>query len=166
MDNKQGCIASIAIPRELGEKMVVDGYEKVEDLHITLARMLYNNDYDNNEKVMRYGIISSVLKIGNPPTTGKIIGLERFSNIHKEGMDAVVALVDIEDIYTWRQDLLDVLVNNGIIVDNDYKFKPHITLAYVNENEECNIYLDRGIINTQVVFGGLEIRSNDNVFIL
>ena len=161
--SKDGCIACLAIPEELGNKIVVDGYETLDSLHITLAKVILDDDINN--KKIRYDIVSSALKVGNPPNIGFIKGLNRFYGVNDGSVDAIVALIDIIDLYDWQKDFIDVLNQNGVEVAKNYKFKPHITLAYVDMEEECDIYIDKSIVNVYINFGNLEIRDSGAVFI-
>ena len=166
---KNGCLASLSVPSEVGEKIVIEGYEKLDDLHITLIRVLFDNDIVD-DKTMRYHIVSSALKVGKPPNRGKLTKLHRFEGIQGGSYDALVIIVNIPGLYEWRQDFVDVLKQNGVAVDMSYKFNPHITLAYFDNSvgedsyDIGPIHIGSGLVGQEVDFGYLEIRSNKNIF--
>ena len=164
--NKSGCIISLSVPQDIGELLVVKGYETVEDLHITLAKILYDNDNSDTEEKMRFYISNAVLKMGPAPSLGYIKGVKRFECTYRIGKDAIVFSVYIEGIYDWRDNLVELLEQEGVIIADNYIFSPHITVAYIDEGSDLTLLSrNKDIIIKQIIdFNKLEIRSNNNIF--
>ena len=167
---KVGCIVLLSVPSELADKLAIDGYEKKEDLHITLVRVLYDDDSYVSEKQVKGNIVTSLFKLGLPPSVGQITGLKKFYNAQKTNQVAVVATVDIKDLRDWREQFLDLLTKEGVSVLNNMHFNPHKTLAYVDEDEHREeplvISIDDDILDRDTEFGGVEVKINNEVFAL
>jgi 2'-5' RNA ligase len=71
-----------------------------------------------------------------PPVVAKISGMGRFSETHREGMDAIYASVDSPQLPAFRQGLVDALVDMGVPVAMDHGFTPHVTLGYIPEEAD------------------------------
>ena len=164
--DKSGCIACFSVPSEIGNEIAIDGYETVDDLHITLLKMKYN-ELIGSEKDMKYNVLSSLFKIGEPPKVGKIEGFKRFYQVQNGTKDVIVLVVSmLSELYEWRNDFIAILNMNGVEVYNNYTFRPHITLAYV-DRETNKIFNDsyvNSLLGKEINFGSLEIRYNNDIF--
>ena len=165
MVEKKGCIVSLPVPEEIGKKLVVSGYETLEDLHITLARVMYDDNIVTEQQMNNY-VFSSLFKLGLPPNYGQISGIKRFYEVQDGTTDALVACVKIDDLYVWREQFLELLSIEGVIVSNNYKFHPHITIAYIDTGKNFDYTLDDEILNMNINFGYTEVRNNNEISIV
>ena len=54
-------------------------------------------------------------------------------------MSPVVALVNVAEIQSWRQRLVDLLSVNGFVVAANFAYLPHITLTYIDADKPMPI---------------------------
>ena len=126
-------IVTFTIPQHLADEIVIDGYEKVSRLHITLVHIPKPLD-DYNKHQWFNTIQGNLIMMGNPPNKGRLIRKECFTGLpNDDEQNASVLLVDIPGIYEWREIFVTELEKDGLYVSKNNKFLPHITIAYFNK---------------------------------
>ena len=167
--NKEGYILSLPVPQEISKKIVIPGYETVEDLHITVIKVLFDNSSEElTDKYIRKSLVTSVFKMGLPPSKGKIVDINRYNGLSDGTRDAIVLDVSIIDLHLWREMFIELLYKDNILVSNMNTFSPHITIAYVLPEEELELsHLYKfDMFNKEIDFGSSEIRVDNEIFSL
>lgn len=119
-----GAMVALMLPADTAKTLAVDGGEKPEDLHVTLA---YLGDAADLEDTERLADVVRGWAAATGPLTGEVSGIGRFTS----GEDAVTyASVDLPDLPAARQRLVDLLTDAGFAPDATHGFSPHVTLAY------------------------------------
>jgi len=115
------------------EQLALPGYEKPEDLHVTLA-MLGERDQYSSDDIFR--LREDLLHFANEmgPITGKISGIGRFTSVPDGEPTPVYASVDCPGLPDFRGALAAMLDDTDFTVDETHGFTPHITLCYIDTN--------------------------------
>lgn len=119
----------IPVPMEVGEriKMLRNG-EKPQDMHITLAYL----DEDSDCALVRT-IVSEFTKTMDRSCFIDLTGVGRFNH---EGYDVLYVSVDDPQLGFERERLVATLLGNGVKVDMEHGFNPHITVKYMDKGDE------------------------------
>jgi 2'-5' RNA ligase len=128
-------MVALMMPDEIAEKLANSGIQWPEgaeplpasEMHVTMA-YLGEKDQLDQDKII--GCIKNFV-IGRDPITGRINGIGRFLESHKDGFGAVYANFDAPLLPAYRQDLIDYLKDCGVEIEENHGFTPHITLAYM-----------------------------------
>jgi 2'-5' RNA ligase len=120
-----GAMIALYPPKHLADKLAVDGGEKPEDLHVTLAFLGKADDLKSPEMVKT---VARTLAARHPPMTGAMSG----HGVFTQGADAPVtyASADLPALPGFRQKLVRVLHATGHTPSGEHGFTPHMTLAY------------------------------------
>lgn len=102
-----------------------------QELHLTLA---YMGEADELPQGRLRRVVREFAQV-TPPISGEVSGMGRFSNTHIEGMDAIYASFDAPDLAVFRQNLVRALMEAGVEPNRAHGFTPHITLAYIPDEE-------------------------------
>lgn len=129
-----GAMVALFPSAALAKKLALPGGEPAADLHVTLAFLGKAADIDGDAVIA--AVKRAVQEYG--PMKGEISGVGRFSI--PDG-DAFYASVDLPDLPSFRQGLLAALDTEKAPADKKHGFSPHMTLAYIDADEE--IPLDR-----------------------
>jgi len=70
-----------------------------------------------------------------PPVIGTINGYGVFTQTHLEGKECLWLSFDAPALPEIRQELLKVLSQNGVNIESNHGFTPHITVAYYSKGE-------------------------------
>jgi len=105
--------------------------EKPEDLHITLAYLGDTTKLEYSEKAMLDCLSRFVSQVA--PVSGNVNGYGRFAGEH--GVSPVYANFDAPGLPDFRQKLVTYLAYDGIEVVSNHGYTPHITLAYIPQND-------------------------------
>ncbi len=144
--------------------LALDGGELPEDLHVTLA-------YLGSDAVVRLDrerieAALAALAVASGPLAGVVGGLGRFNGGFPAGQEAwpLVALMDLPTLPSFRQRLVGALAATGVDVVSNHGFTPHMTLAYVeSEDEEAAAdILAEGIEPTPLRFGSIVLAWGDD----
>jgi len=120
-----GAIVALFLrPGDAG-RFALDGGEKPEDLHLTLAYLGEAKDLDR----ALAGAVVGKLAAETKPLRGRIQGYGVFKDT-PDG-DVVYASFDAKELPALRQELVEKLAAAGYEVQGEHGFTPHITLAYV-----------------------------------
>lgn len=118
-------MVALFVPPELHPIIAVPGGELPDDLHCTLA--VFDQSVDPN---LLYDALLAVAET-KLPLEGTINGSGRFHGV-SAGQDAIISLLDIPDLASFRQMIVDVLASCGVPVLTNHGFTPHITRIYVD----------------------------------
>lgn len=126
-----GCMIALYPPPEVGKKLLVDGGEPLERLHITLIffkdKAADRGDWDKLPAIMEKACD------GFGPLEGKIGGYGVFHN--KEEGDVLWAHPDVPKLAELRQELVEAVEDAGFPVSTDHGYSPHITLLYGHDGD-------------------------------
>jgi len=127
-----GIMIALPIHHDVAKKLAVEGGEKPEDHHVTVAFLGKKDSIDKDKlRTVMAGFTKEA-----PPLKGKISGFGNFE-IDPEANDGHthvhVGLVDIPGIGKWRQLLMDHLSKHDIHVTDTHGIQPHISLKYGHE---------------------------------
>jgi uracil-DNA glycosylase family 4 len=123
-DGGDGVIIAFKIPEEIAAKIAQKGGEKPEDLHVTLAYLGSRSAWSEDELKVLCNTIAEHAK-GTTPLIGKISGSGKFSE-----SGAVYASVDVPQLSTFRERIVNALDAAAISVNEYHGFDPHITLQW------------------------------------
>lgn len=126
-DYSSGCMLALYPPAELAAELALDGGLAPAGLHITIAYLGEAADVDLNALTT-----AAAALLDRPPVTAAISGHARFTG---GPQDVIVALADSADIEDLRRDTIRVLAEAGIEIPRDHGYCPHMTLAYIDEDD-------------------------------
>ena len=110
--------------------------EEKDDLHVTLADV---GKVDEMTDAQIAGVIFAAERVANSyrPIVGRLGGIGRFSASDSgSGKDVIYAVVDVPGLDKVRSDLVDHLRWNNCDFPQGHGFNPHMTLAYVDTDED------------------------------
>ncbi len=116
---------SLRIDPDLAQQIAIPGYERPEDLHITLAIVPEDQLLAHIDEVGPAMMLFASLQ---PMLQGKIAGMGRFEG---ENQSVIIALPDIPGLPELRQGLVELLEKCGVEAFANHGYTPHITLAYI-----------------------------------
>lgn len=119
---------SFDVATKLSE-IIGDDSEPVGELHVTLA---FLGELDEVEDPDRLVELVREFAAQAAPLAGQYSGFGRFTI--PDG-DAFYASVDVPELSAFREDLLDILDDEGIAWRTNHGFTPHTTLAYLEPDE-------------------------------
>lgn len=121
-----GVMVALFPSTETARKLAVQGGEKANQLHVTLAYLGKAGALDGDAPTTLQTLVEDFAK-RHGPLSGEISGVGYFKN-----PDGVVtyASVDLPDLPDFRQSLVDYLDAAGLPVSKDHGYTPHMTLAY------------------------------------
>jgi 2'-5' RNA ligase len=112
----------------VAEELALEGYEPAEDLHVTLA---YLGQPDGLDRELLEKAVAAFAAEA-PKVSGEISGWGIFNT---EDGPVLHASVDSAELGPWRQRLITTLEAVGAPVSHDHGFTPHITLAYLGDDD-------------------------------
>lgn len=118
------CMIALKLPLAQANEMALAGHESPNDLHLTLA-MVETKDSDSVIAAMQRWVETQ------HACYGTVAGSGRFRN---QAQDVLYASYDCPTLSKLRQDLVELLVANGLAISMKHGFQPHITLAYLDSN--------------------------------
>lgn len=127
--DKTGVIVGLWLPPEVAKVLAIEGGEKPEDMHITLAH-LGDAAYlpPQAHEMCARELIKALAN--QKPLVGKISGVGRFDG--EPGGEAVLyASPDVPGLSEFRERVVQAIKNCGLPVSEEHGFDPHITMAYV-----------------------------------
>lgn len=103
------------------------------EMHVTLS---FLGDVEKLDvKPEKLFSIIKTLAANTPPVIGKINGYGVFTETHMEGKECLWLSFDAPALPELHQNLLKALSQNGINVEMNHGFTPHITVAYFPKGE-------------------------------
>lgn len=132
--------------------------ELPEDLHLTLAYL-----GDSTVLLPQAALLDELLSTMyfDLPLTGTIGGIGRFHHDEGNGTNAVYASFDSPQLPVFRQRLVELLKDRGIMSAENHGFTPHITLAYVPVGTDIPTLPPSGDMPT-LTFDTLTLAWGDN----
>jgi 2'-5' RNA ligase/8-oxo-dGTP pyrophosphatase MutT (NUDIX family) len=133
-DTHSGTMVALQIPKAIAKTIALPGGEEPDDLHITLAYL-----GKGLSEPQKKAAISAVRKFAW--STSSIVatlgGVGRFSaSGTSDGMDVVYLSVDSPQLTQIRPWLTEMLADAGLEVSQAHGFVPHVTLAYVKQEDK------------------------------
>lgn len=143
--------------------LALPGGELPEDLHITLAYL----GNDAVVRIQRETVEAALAPFAavSAPVDGVVAGLGRFNAGYPAGQEPwpLVALIDCPTLPEFRQRLVATLEAAGLDVADQHGFQPHLTMAYVQPQDEpvAAQVLAEGIDTIPLSFGSIVLAWGD-----
>lgn len=153
--NGQGVAIVLPVPKADADALVIEAGLTAPELHLTLA-YLGKRDTVDAETVARLKRGLKAWAQGKAPIPALVGGIGRFCGPPEEG-DPVIALVDAPRLIE-RGSLLKVVRDAGGKVSMKHGFTPHVTLAYINAEEDLPV---QRMKPREIVFDTLELWLGD-----
>lgn len=119
-----GVMIALVPPKRICKKLVQEGGEPLDAMHVTLA---YMPGQDRRRAARVLPDLVRGWARTQKPLRGNIGGVGTFVN---PGSHVLWAAVDIPDGGVFRESLVEVLERHGFEVAKDHGWTPHLTLAY------------------------------------
>lgn len=131
--NLAGCMIALYLDAEVAKEVAVKGGEAANRLHLTVV--YFEQAAADRSDWNRAGEILRVLAEAHPSLRGVLNGTGRF--IQETG-EVALAVADIPGLEAFRDVLVEQLELAGFPVSKKHGgiFKPHVTLAYTEPDEE------------------------------
>ena len=147
------------------EALAIEGGEKLEDFHVTLAYGHFDANGDEDDTSVRVQhAIDDIREL--IPDSIHFDAQGRFeASESSDGKDVIYAQVAAGQLEEAHDALLDALKDHGIELENTFPtYKPHMTLAYIEPGAEFELKkLDAAGTPTKVMIGhGLESTKENN----
>ena len=124
--DSSGLMVAIVPPKSLGKKLLVEGGEPLESLHVTLCYLGSVSEY-SAKQVDELETLVHAWAGTQKPLTARVGGAGTFYNPSEH---VLMAHVDIPHGGGFRHSLSELLEAHGYNVRNDHGWTPHITLKY------------------------------------
>ncbi len=122
----------------IAQKLALNGYEKPEDLHVTLALLDDADQFSPDDCCELYGVVQHFAESAQT-ISGSISGIGRFTSVPDGQKTPLYASVDCPDLPAFRQNLVQALDDGGFSVEMTHGYTPHITLAYLPEDAQLPV---------------------------
>lgn len=163
-----GVMVALYMPEDVARKMVTavkqwpDGSEPtpLREIHVSLAILGEVTDKQNDQNGINALVSNFVSQ--HTPLSGKINGMGRFIETHKDNSHCIYANFDCPGLNEYRSELILALKNGGYQVSDDHGFTPHITIGYIPEDEATPDMALEVIDNIDPVIG---VAFGDDLFI-
>lgn len=160
-------ILFIGLKIENAEPLAIEGGENHEDFHITLAYGQFDKgdrDDEDIEQCVNYAI--DQVKVGIPDKI-HFDAIGRFpASESSDGKDVIYAQVAAGQLEETRNYLLSLLKEKGIELEDKFPtYKPHMTLAYIDPEEEYELTeIDSSGSATRVMIGYGHESTHENSY--
>lgn len=138
-----GMMVAFLLDPETAQQLALPDGEPWYDLHVTLAYLgnMEETPFGTLNPATTVPHISAALKSyaqSAQQLTGKVGGIGRFIN---EGQDQtpVYASVNVAGLQHFRNDLVRTLEQAGYGVAKNFEYTPHITLAYIDPDQDMPV---------------------------
>lgn len=118
----------IPVPIDRAERVALNGGVAPRDMHITLANLRMDADCSTARAV-----VSEFAKSMLDECVIELTGAGRF--VH-EGKDVLYVSADAPELGFHRERLVAMLEGNGVPVDKEHGFNPHVTVKYIDKLDE------------------------------
>ena len=147
----KGCIVAIPIPKKIANKIKIPGEVPVEEMHITVVYLESGQDINFITELMKK--FSEKMEKGIELEIG---GVGRFQ---KEDKDVIYASVNSFGLEKLRTAILKELDDFEIGYSKEHGFTAHISLAYVDRDDDTPTLPEKALTSWVVDF--IEIWHND-----
>ena len=159
--HQDGIMLAFSIPQGIAHQIADDNGEPPEDMHMTLAYLGHIDDWDAEQLEQLPGIVS-VYAANSKPMSGNIGGTGRFAaSDSSNGQDVLYRSVDLPDLPSWRQGLIEWLEGAGFPQKSEHGYMPHITIKYLPSDELAEIGAQEQI---PIEFGELMCQIGEKVY--
>lgn len=139
-EGHSGVMVAFFLDSKTAKQLALPG-EKAEpatDLHITLA---YLGDEDQFSPTQRTRLKQCVASYAAHASllSGEVSGIGRFTSVPEGAPTPLYASTDIPGLPAWRQSLVSLLEQAGFHINQEHGYTPHITLAYLDADEQAPI---------------------------
>ncbi len=133
-DAEQGGFAWVAlpVPPDIAKRLAIPDGLPPEALHLSLAFLGAANQIDNPD--MLRGMVAEYAMMNNP-LMGRINALGRFVETSRELEHAIYVSPDMKGLSRFRHGLIHHLAARNFMASTEHSFTPHITLAYIPEDD-------------------------------
>lgn len=128
-----GIMVAIYIPADVARLIAVDGGEKPEDMHLTLAYVPGVGDDPEFFEAM----CQAVKEVADvwAPVAGVVGGVGRFNaSLQSDWKGVYYASVDAPGLTALREVVVDQLRDRDINISDKHGFTPHVTLKYIDKD--------------------------------
>jgi 2'-5' RNA ligase len=131
---QRGMMIAFMLDTKTAQKLALPDGEPAEDLHVTLAFLGDSTDFKGDIAALKSAL--AAFASASVPLEGYTGGIGRFTpSESSDGMSPVIVLVNVTGLQAWRAGLVHLLETIGVKPANDFDYTPHITLAYVDEDD-------------------------------
>ena len=156
-EEPQSATLAFFLSEDLANAIALPGGEPPGELHLTLV-------YFGEQVSLPVDQLQSLLKEkcrAMPPLTGRIAGIGRFSAEGRSGdEDVIYASFDSPGLLELRDELLVCVQTAGLEPDTTHGYTPHVTLAYVDPDQEVDLNLPF----IEVEFSIITLAIGDNYY--
>lgn len=139
-EKQTGVMVALYMPEKIAKKMVSsipewpEGSEptKLREIHVSLAILGDITDPQNDQSKLN-AVVSNFVN-QHPSLNGKINGMGRFIETHKDNTHCIYANFDCPGLNEYRGELVSLLEDSGFKVSDDHGFTPHLTIGYIPED--------------------------------
>lgn len=137
-EHSNSMMIAYMIPEEIGKQIHLGAGEKLHHLHITLSYMGKVGEDLTQDDLVKCKELLREFCHRNQPINCKISKLDKFpATEHSDGKEVIHAKIDSPELMELRENLVSFLDSNGLDkTKRNFKYTPHITLAYVPEGTE------------------------------
>jgi 2'-5' RNA ligase len=133
----EGVMVGLWVPVVAAGQLAQPGGEELTELHLTLAYL---------GKGLSRGLVSKLQGVCatcaalHPPLAGRVVGTGRFPpSDSSDGKEVIFARPEIPGLERFREELVRRLKAAGGPVRENFKYNPHITLAYVQPGAQLPV---------------------------
>lgn len=131
-----GFLVALWLDTDTANTLALSGGETAESLHITLAYVHNANEIDELTQARVIAAVYDEVKYTDAPV-GIVAGYGRFhASDTSDGQDVFYLTPDIPRLIDIRQRIVNCLTCNGLHVSETHGYTPHITLAYVDPEDD------------------------------
>jgi 2'-5' RNA ligase len=135
----KGTFIGLRIPFEVAAKIAIDDGESPDDLHVTI---FYSKELTKDQQTKLEHIWHNVWD-HNPKCHIKLGGLGRFiGSESSDGKDVIYASVDSPELQALRDAFVQLLNEENIEHDKTHGYSPHVTLKYIDSDEDFKLNFD------------------------
>lgn len=154
----EGVMVALKIPTDIGKTLAIKEGEPVENMHITLAYLGKLGELPKDVFEQTGDVVKKVCAT-HAPIKAAIKGVGKFkATEHSDGKDVIYAKVDGDELMALREAIVKALEEQGLAPKDDFKFTPHVTLAYVEPGKELPI---KTVDTTDMVFKTVLVKAGD-----
>jgi 2'-5' RNA ligase len=151
-EHDHGIMLAFFLPQDVAQRIVQEGGESPEELHLTLVYLGHTDDWDAHQLKELPGLVSAYAA-NSQPMSGAISGMGRFaSSSSSNSRDVLYHSVDLPALPAWRQGLVEWLDDGGFPQKSEHGYTPHVTVKYLSPDEPAEI---GGLETIPITFGEL-----------